>query len=167
MFTAKKCPCGTAGCNVWFVESVVQGVSNFNEEQARAVADFLNSRPGTCNRDIPNSMPRPRTCAVCKLGPCQRYVTPARGQGRTTALMQGAPINALFVWCNEDLTYPRSLARILHRTDLMIFGPSIFDNDRFQELRGKKYSRVVLDHATELGPYRHANWGLAISGARP
>jgi len=44
-FYAVKCPCGHASCKSWFVDpaAAVQGVS-FTEEEARAVAGFLNRR---------------------------------------------------------------------------------------------------------------------------
>lgn len=44
-FTAMKCPCGHKSCKNWFVSPVaaVQSVS-FTEEQAKAVAEFMNSR---------------------------------------------------------------------------------------------------------------------------
>ena len=44
-FIAKPCPCRNDFCKDWHVEPVaaMQGVS-FTEEQARAVAEFLNDR---------------------------------------------------------------------------------------------------------------------------
>lgn len=88
-----------------------------------------------------------------------------RGTGRTAQLMKDAPPKALFIWCNEQLAYPRGLAIQLKRPDLLIVPPSILDDpDNF---RGRTYSRVVLDHATKLSPHQQLNWGQAISNARP
>lgn len=62
-------------------------------------------------------------------------------------MMQDAPHGALFVWCNDNLMYPRNLARSIGRTDLRIEGPSWLDSDRW---RGLQFSGVVLDHAAPL-----------------
>jgi len=61
VFRAIKCPCGHRACNNWFVDPVaaVQCVS-FTEEQARAVADFMNSREwGTGPHDFPRDETNP------------------------------------------------------------------------------------------------------------
>jgi hypothetical protein len=69
-----------------------------------------------------------------------------RGSGRTTKQMKDAPQGAVFVWCNASLNYPRNLAMQLGRTDLRIFGPSVFDEEAYR-LRGLELPAIVLDHA--------------------
>lgn len=71
---------------------------------------------------------------------------PGRGTGRTTRQMRGAPHGAAFIWCNDHLFYPRSLARWLGRDDLRIFGPSALDWG--DHLRGS--GGLVLDHDCRL-----------------
>lgn len=66
-----------------------------------------------------------------------------RGTGRTTQQMRDAPYGACFVWCTEQLGYPRRLAMWLQRGDLTIIPPSQ-DLDDFH--RGTTWA-VVRDHA--------------------
>jgi hypothetical protein len=71
-----------------------------------------------------------------------------RCQGWTTKQMQEAPVGAIFVWCNEALSYPRDLARALKRADLRIIAPP-----RMQDAHrwgGRWLSGVVVDHASRL-----------------
>lgn len=65
-----------------------------------------------------------------------------RRAGRTTRQMEAAPEGAVYVWCEDALTYPRRLAEHLGRTDLVIVSPS----DR--RIRGANH--VVFDHFTKL-----------------
>ncbi len=70
-----------------------------------------------------------------------------RGDGSTTRQMQAAPKDALFVWVNGHLDYPKMLAKELGREDLKIVAPSFLDYDQW---RGIRYSGVVVDHAAHL-----------------
>lgn len=70
-----------------------------------------------------------------------------RQTGRTTRQMQESPRGAVFVWCNGHLAYPRDLARRLGRTDLEIVSPGWLDE---RNMRGREFTAIVLDHATEL-----------------
>lgn len=84
-----------------------------------------------------------------------------RGTGRTTNQILYAPLNSVFVWCNERIDYPKDLARKLGRNDLKIVGTSILDHEG-QRLRGIT-NDVILDHATELNDeqyfaYRRHVW---------
>lgn len=68
-----------------------------------------------------------------------------RGTGQTTEQLRNAPHGAIFVWCNDSLSYPRQLAAKLKRGDLRIVGYSFFD-DKYS-WRGITASAIVLDHA--------------------
>lgn len=70
-----------------------------------------------------------------------------RGSGITTRQMREAPQGAVYLWCNNHLSYPRELARHLGRTDLRIVGPSWLENGW---IGGGTYLRrgFVVDHAT-------------------
>ena len=70
----------------------------------------------------------------------------ARGSGRTSAQMQGAPLNSVFVWCNGRHGYPRALARHLGRPDIRIVSPSWVGSDRSL---GCAHT-IVVDHAAML-----------------
>jgi len=71
-----------------------------------------------------------------------------RGTGRTKRQMVGAPQNAVFVWCNGALSYPKDLARSIGRGDLRIAPPSYLNEP------GNHASRLttalVVDHAAQL-----------------
>ena len=64
VFRPMKCPCGHQACKNWFVDPVaaVQSVS-FTQEQACAVANFMNSRewgqPHNEKRDGPRDETNP------------------------------------------------------------------------------------------------------------
>lgn len=68
-----------------------------------------------------------------------------RGTGRTTKQMKEAPRGAVFVWCNDNLSWPRNLALTHGRKDLQIIGPTVLEGtlDRF---RGTEIPAVVFDH---------------------
>lgn len=70
-----------------------------------------------------------------------------RGKGFTTKQMLHAPKNAVYVWCTGDLSYPKDLAKFLHREDLEIRGPSILGNGGLW-LRGRNRD-LVVDHACD------------------
>lgn len=65
-----------------------------------------------------------------------------RRAGRTTEQIKTAPPGAVFVWANDQLSYPKELARALGRGDLRIVPPSWLD-DRSHGCRNP----VRLDHA--------------------
>lgn len=65
-----------------------------------------------------------------------------RGSGVTTEQMQSAPHGAIYIWCNSELSYPKNLARALHREDLEI-RPLSWANER--GLHGTR--PIVIDHA--------------------
>jgi hypothetical protein len=70
------------------------------------------------------------------------------GSGRTTAQLRDAPPGALFVWCEDSVTYPRMLARQLGRFDIKVIGLSVFC-DGGEAVRGMRCA-VVVDHAARL-----------------
>jgi hypothetical protein len=77
-----------------------------------------------------------------------KYVSvPRRNSQHTTKQMLAAPIGAVYVWCNDRLHYPKSLAETLGRTDLEIKPLSWLRHDN---LAGRKLSGIVLDHACEM-----------------
>lgn len=69
-----------------------------------------------------------------------------RDTGQTTEQMQGAPLGAVYVWCNTRLYYPRCLARFLRREDLVIVSPDWLDRSAI----GRPTSGLVVDHAACL-----------------
>lgn len=69
-----------------------------------------------------------------------------RGTGQTTKQMREAPRDAIYVWVNSYLDYPRSLARFLGREDLKIVSPGWLCP---QSIFGGRH-KIVLDHATVL-----------------
>lgn len=72
-------------------------------------------------------------------------MTTDRQSGRTTTQILEAPPNAIFVWCNSDLSYPAALCKKLNRTDIKIVSTSSVE----YVLIG--YPRiVVVDHYTEM-----------------
>lgn len=70
-----------------------------------------------------------------------------RGSGTTSKQMKEAPIDALYIWCNHDLFYPRELATRLGRLDLRIERPSFLSGDAWRRLY---FTDIVVDHATAL-----------------
>lgn len=72
-----------------------------------------------------------------------------RGVGRTTQQMRDARVGAVFIWCNDDLEYPRALAARLNRRDLQIIGPL----RGIETLYGRRRASVVVDHAVRAGDY--------------
>ena len=70
-----------------------------------------------------------------------------RGEGITTRQMKAAPNGALFIWCSEQLDYPRQLACELNRADLHIVRPSWLTGMAYY---GMRYSGVIVDHAAQL-----------------
>lgn len=70
----------------------------------------------------------------------------ARGSGRTTRVMLAAPKGAYYVWCNDNILYPRLLARHLGRDDLVIVPQSFI-----RMMRGMR-AECVVDHAAVALP---------------
>lgn len=70
-----------------------------------------------------------------------------RNTGRTTEQLKTAPLNAVYVWCNSKLEYPRRLAKTLHRDDIELVGPSYILSTAW---RGRGDLRIGLDHALRL-----------------
>lgn len=70
-----------------------------------------------------------------------------RQTGRTTLQMRAAPQGAVFVWCNEELFYPKALARDIGREDLKIISPRGIEWG--QASRGR-IPGIVVDHAAQL-----------------
>lgn len=71
--------------------------------------------------------------------------------GRTTQQMTAAPRGAVFVWGNENVYYPRSLAKALGRDDLVVRPMSWLEPHNFES---RDFPGVVVDHAALPG--RHA-----------
>ena len=69
-----------------------------------------------------------------------------RGSGRTRAQIITAPKNAVFVWPNEELWYPKALAQDELRTDLRIVGRAWLNTERNFCMEGA--IDVVVDHST-------------------
>jgi len=69
------------------------------------------------------------------------------GQGQTTCQMRAAPRAALFIWRDEDLTYPKALAQHLGRSDLRIKPASILITRKY--ISYAKPTGIVLDHAVQ------------------
>ena len=61
-----------------------------------------------------------------------------------------APRGAVFIWHNDDLTYPRYLARKHRREDLNIMPLSLATVERFRPLRSALPPAIVLDHEVVL-----------------
>lgn len=67
-----------------------------------------------------------------------------RDSGRTTRQMQGAPRDAVYVWCNSATWYARRLAHGLNRGDLLVVPLSRIERPDYW--RGL-HRPVVIDHA--------------------
>jgi hypothetical protein len=74
--------------------------------------------------------------------------TPPEETGKTTRQMRQAPCNAIYIWCNSDLGYPRELAIKLGRRDLYIKSPRWLEIEA--KVRGFRPSDIVVDHAAKL-----------------
>lgn len=75
-----------------------------------------------------------------------------RKTGETTRQMLDAPKDALYIWCNDNLGYPKALAQYLGRGDLQIFGLSALNGDR---LLGRVFTDIIVDHAARMN---HDQW---------
>ena len=79
-----------------------------------------------------------------------------RGTGRTTKQMQLAPKGAVFVWVDACLSYPKHLASLLRRQDLLIVSPSWLEYPG--GYLGKRLTGLVLDHAVDLTTAQWRGW---------
>ena len=79
-----------------------------------------------------------------------------RGTGETTRQMQVLPIGGLFIWCNQQLDYPKRLAWSIGRDDIEVVSPMYVLDQRW---RGMVYTGVAIDHAyIYLNPYNPVFW---------
>lgn len=69
-----------------------------------------------------------------------------RQSGRTLQQMEQAPQNAIFIWPNSRLDYPRNLAKRIGRADLVIISREQISQQYF---RGRRVTGVILGHAVE------------------
>ena len=83
-----------------------------------------------------------------------------RGSGRTTKQMKAAKKNSIFIWCNNHLSFARTLASQINRQDLVLHRLSILDDPR--HLRGLKIVDVVVDHAAELTAIQSKNLSVLM-----
>ena len=85
--------------------------------------------------------------------------SPERGTERTIKQMRLAGKNAVYVW-PSDLTKHEAvvLCQGADRSDLEIVGPSQFNDDRIENLRGRIIPEVVIDHATKLTVEQQRNY---------
>lgn len=86
-----------------------------------------------------------------------------RQTGRTTKQIIDAPREAVFVWCNEDLYYPKRIAQTFKRNDLLIVGPSWITNDGW---RGLELSGIVIDHFTRFNMEEWTKYQEALTRVR-
>lgn len=66
-----------------------------------------------------------------------------RGSGKTRNQLLNAPREAVFVWANGHLDYPRRLAAQLGRSDIKIVSPDWVVDRRWV---GTEMTAVILDH---------------------
>lgn len=66
-----------------------------------------------------------------------------RGSGRTSQQIKDAPVGAIFVWCNEGLSYVNALAEHLGRKDVKIVRASYYKIGYTAGLSRP----IVIDHA--------------------
>ncbi len=70
-----------------------------------------------------------------------------RGEGATTKQMMDAPQGAFYLWCNDNMAYPRNLAHSLQRDDLRVMPLSWL---RYENLAMSRHIPLVVDHAAGL-----------------
>lgn len=86
---------------------------------------------------------------------------PSRQTGRTTHQMERASKGAVFVWCNDTLDYPKTLARKIGRTDLEIIPARRLTCDYVSHrciIGRREPVSIVVDH--------HAEGQLPVEGWR-
>lgn len=86
-----------------------------------------------------------------------------RGDGTTTKQIQFAPLDAIFIWCDERIEYPTRIAIALGRRDLKIMPRSVLQQDCLR-LRGIYGRRIVVDHATRLTEREHQGLMMTTRG---
>jgi len=86
------------------------------------------------------------------------------GSGRTTQQMKEAPPYSVFVWCDENLFYPKVIAERLGRGDLLIISPHQLETGY---LRGRKLLAITVDHAAQLTNRQHDALMRDLKGDRP
>lgn len=87
-----------------------------------------------------------------------------RGTGITTRSILNAPDGAVYVWCNSDTWYPKTLAADLGRKDLKIVSQGFLDNERnYWNCRSKE---LVIDHACELTERQRTVLGIIYDARR-
>ena len=86
----------------------------------------------------------------------------SRASGRTTKQMEEAPHGAHFLWCNEFIEYPRSLAKKIGRDDLRIVSPSWLETG----WRGIELSGLVVDHTCRLTEQQEIGLSHAVTRIR-
>jgi hypothetical protein len=69
-----------------------------------------------------------------------------RGTGRTTKQLMNAPENSVFVWCNDDISYPLRLARNMCRDDIEVKPLCWFKENN---ICGRRM-QICFDHAVIL-----------------
>lgn len=70
-----------------------------------------------------------------------------RRSGESVKIIRALRPGGIFVWCNEQLTYPKSLAVSIGRTDIEIVGPDWLEQERY---RWRELSDIAVDHAARL-----------------
>lgn len=72
-----------------------------------------------------------------------------RGTGRTRDQILKAKQNAIYIWPNRFLSYPRMLARSLDRLDIIFYSRDALKYNG-EQLRGMEMSELIIDHAIKL-----------------
>lgn len=86
-----------------------------------------------------------------------------RDDGKTTKQLKTLAKNAVFIWCNGRLDYPRNLAKNLNREDVLIVSPYWLESRKWL---GCEFSQIELDHAAELTSKQWEYFKLAITRVR-
>lgn len=74
------------------------------------------------------------------------FALKARGSGRTSRQIAGAPVNAVYVvWSTKEFSYTRALMARLHRNDMELVSFAWIEHERY---RGDR-RHVVVDHYAE------------------
>lgn len=92
-----------------------------------------------------------------------RDIDRTRANGITSMQMLLAPQDAIYIWCNNSLGYPRDLAKYIGRRDLKIYGPSHLGDAR---LAGHHLTGIVVDHAAHLTEFQYENLRRAMLSVR-
>lgn len=78
-----------------------------------------------------------------------------RQTGTTTQQMKDAPLNAIYIWVNDNVWYPKQLAFELGRTDLLIRSPAVLNH---RDVLRATLIPIVIDHAARLTPIQWDVW---------